>query len=101
MEKPIPRFLLLILKNASSSLLTDSIRSLVIKEIIIYENGKYYDIISYEKGQEKLSYYQKLYGKSNDKKYFKYLLHKETYIFKKSKNFKTLKNIIYLFLKTI
>ena len=33
--------------------------------------------------------------------YFKYLLHKETYIFKKSKNFKTLKNIIYLFLKTI
>ena len=39
--------------------------------------------------------------KVDDKKYFKYLLHKETYIFKKSKNFKTLKNIIYLFLKTI
>ena len=37
----------------------------------------------------------------SDKNYFKYLLHKETYIFKKSKNFKTLKNIIYLFLKTI
>ena len=79
----------------------NSINYKIIKEIVIYENGKYYDIISYEKGQEKLSYYQKLYGKSNDKKYFKYLLHKETYIFKKSKNFKTLKNIIYLFLKTI
>ena len=71
----------------------NSINYKIIKEIVIYENGKYYDIISYEKGQEKLSYYQKLYGKSNDKKYFKYLLHKETYIFKKSKNFKTLKNI--------
>lgn len=79
----------------------NSINYKIINEIIIYENGKYYDIISYEKGQEKLSYYQKLYGKSNDKKYFKYLLHKETYIFKKSKNFKTLKNIIYLFFKTI
>ena len=78
-----------------------SINYKIINEIIIYENGKYYDIISYEKGQEKLSYYQKLYGKSNDLIYFKYLLHKETYIFKKSKNFKTLKNIIYLFFKTI
>ena len=77
----------------------NSINYKIIKEIVIYENEKYYDIISYEKGQEKLSYYQKLYGKSNDKKYFKYLLHKETYIFKKSKNFKTLKNIIYLFFK--
>ena len=71
------------------------------KEIIVYENGKYYDIISYEKGKEKLSYYQKMYGKSYDKKYLKYLLLKETYIFKKSKNFKTLKNIIYLFFRTI
>ena len=70
-------------------------------EIIVYENGKYYDIISYEKGKEKLSYYQKMYGKSYDKKYLKYLLLKETYIFKKSKNFKTLKNIIYLFFRTI
>ena len=48
----------------------NSINYKIIKEIVIYENGKYYDIISYEKGQEKLSYYQKLYGKSNDKKYF-------------------------------
>lgn len=71
------------------------------KEIIVYENGKYYDIISYEKGKEKLSYYQKMYGKSYDKKYLKYLLLKETYIFKKSKSFKTLKNIIYLFFRTI
>lgn len=79
----------------------NSIEYKINKEIIVYENGKYYDIISYEKGKEKLSYYQKMYGKSNDKKYLKYLLHKETHIFKKSKNFKTLKNIIYLFIKTI
>ena len=79
----------------------NSIDYKITKEEIIYENGKYYDIISYEKGKEKLSYYQKMYGKSYDKKYLKYLLLKETYIFKKSKSFKTLKNIIYLFFRTI
>lgn len=79
----------------------NSIEYKINKEIIVYENEKYYDIISYEKGKENLSYYQKAYGKSNDKKYLKYLLHKETHIFKKSKNFKTLKNIVYLFLRAI
>lgn len=79
----------------------NSIEYKINKEIIVYENEKYYDIISYEKGKENLSYYQKVYGKSNDKKYLKYLLHKETHIFKKSKNFKTLKNIVYLFLRAI
>ena len=79
----------------------NSIEYKINKEIIVYENGKYYDIISYEKGKEKLSYYQKMYGKSNNTKYLKYLLHKETHIFKKSKNFKTLKNIVYLFLRAI
>ena len=79
----------------------NSIEYKINKEIIVYENGKYYDIISYEKGKENLSCYQKVYGKSNDKKYLKYLLHKETHIFKKSKNFKTLKNIVYLFLRAI
>ncbi len=73
----------------------------IIKELIVYENGKYYDIISYEKGKEKLSYYQKMYGKSNNKNYYKYLLHKEIFIFKKTKKLKLIKNILYLFFKTI
>lgn len=79
----------------------NSINYKIVKEIIIFENSKYYDIISYEKGFEKLSYFQKMYGKSNDKKYLNSLLHKEIHIFKKTKKLGILKNIIYLFFKTI
>ena len=45
-----------------------------------------------------------MYGKSNDKKYYKYLLANEKFIFKKVNLFKKLnllKNIIYLYIKTI
>lgn len=71
------------------------------KELAIKDSNKYYDIISYEKGKEKLSFYQLLYGKSKNKDYYKYLLSKEKYIFYKSKKIKHLKNIIYLIFKTI
>ena len=74
------------------------------EEIVILEKNKYYDIIKYQKGNEKLSYFKKMYGKSNDKKYYKYLLTKEKNIFKKVNLFKKinlLKNIIYLYIKTI
>lgn len=74
------------------------------EEIVILEKNKYYDIIKYQKGNEKLSYFKKIYGKSNDKKYYKYLLTNEKFIFKKVNLFKKLnllKNIIYLYIKTI
>lgn len=74
------------------------------EEIVILEKNKYYDIIKYQKGNEKLSYFKKMYGKSNDKKYYKYLLANEKNIFKKVNLFKKLnllKNIIYLYIKTI
>lgn len=74
------------------------------EEIVILEKNKYYDIIKYQKGNEKLSYFKKMYGKSNDKKYYKYLLANEIFIFKKVNLFKKLnllKNIIYLYIKTI
>ena len=74
------------------------------EEIVILEKNKYYDIIKYQKGNEKLSYFKKIYGKSNDKKYYKYLLTNEKNIFKKVNLFKKLnllKNIIYLYIKTI
>lgn len=74
------------------------------EEIVILENNKYYDIIKYQKGNEKLSYFKKMYGKSNDKKYYKYLLKNEKFVFKKVNLFKKLnllKNIIYLYIKTI
>ncbi len=71
------------------------------KEVAIKDAGKYYDIILYEKGNEKLSSYQLLYGKSKNKDYYRYLLSKEKYIFSKSKKFVHLRNIIYLFFKII
>ena len=74
------------------------------EEIVILEKNKYYDIIKYQKGNEKLSYFKKMYGKSNDKKYYKYLLANEKFIFKKVNLFKKLNlliNIIYLYIKTI
>lgn len=74
------------------------------KEIVVYENDKYYDIISYEKGQEKLSKKVLLYGKSKDKKYYKYLLKKEIKIYKQISFFKKIKRIptiIRLYLITI
>ncbi|MGN1379182.1 MAG: class I SAM-dependent methyltransferase, partial [Bacilli bacterium] len=61
------------------------------EEIVILENNKYYDIIKYQKGNEKLSYFKKMYGKSNDKKYYKYLLKNEKFVFKKVNLFKKLK----------
>ena len=82
----------------------NSIGYKIINEIIVYENKKFYDIIKYQKGKEKLSYYKKMYGKSNDKNYFKYLLEKDKLIFSKVKFFNKislLKNIIYLYLKSI
>lgn len=70
-------------------------------EVAIKDADKYYDIILYEKGKEKLSLYQMLYGKSKNKDYYKYLFSKEKYIFYKSKKFKHLKNMVYLFFKSI
>ena len=56
----------------------------IIKEIIVLENSKYYDIISYQKGFEKLSNTKLKYGISGDKDYYNYLYQKQKQIFKKS-----------------
>ena len=45
----------------------------IIKELVIYEKKKYYDIILYEKGKEKLTSFQKEFGKSNDLDYYNHL----------------------------
>lgn len=45
----------------------------IVKEIVIYEKKKYYDIILYEKGEEKLTFFQKEFGKSNDLDYYNHL----------------------------
>ena len=71
----------------------NSIGYKITDEKVIYENKKYYDIISYEKGEEKLSYKEVLLGKSDDKKYYKYLYEKEKVIFSKCRLGQKLKKI--------
>ena len=56
----------------------------IVKEIIVLENNKYYDIIAYEKGRERLSNIKLKYGISGDKKYYRYLYEKQKRIFKKA-----------------
>ena len=55
----------------------------IVKETVVLENEKYYDIISYEKGKERLANIKLKYGISKDKDYYKYLYQKQKDIFKK------------------
>lgn len=54
------------------------------KEIIVYENNIYYNIIKYVKGKDNLSKYDLLLGLSNDINYKKHLLNKYKEIYEKS-----------------
>lgn len=58
----------------------------ITKEIIVFENQKYYDIIKYKKGREKLTEEELYFGKSHDKKYLNYLKEKYQMLYKKSNN---------------
>ena len=55
----------------------------LIKEKFVLDGGKYYSIITYHKGKEKLSKSDLLYGKSINKAYYKYLYDKKKEISKK------------------
>lgn len=63
------------------------------KEIIVYENNIYYNIIKYVKGKDNLSKYDLLVGLSNDIKYKKHLLNKYKEIYEKSHDKKYLEFI--------
>ena len=54
------------------------------KEIIVYENNIYYNIIKYVKEKDNLSKYDLLVGLSNDINYKKHLLNKYKEIYEKS-----------------
>lgn len=54
------------------------------KEIIVYENNIYYNIIKYVKGKDNLSKYDLLVGLSNDINYKKHLLNKYKEVYEKS-----------------
>jgi tRNA (adenine22-N1)-methyltransferase len=45
-------------------------------EIIVKENNFYYDIIKYKKGKDKLNKKEILFGKTNDKEYYRFLYNK-------------------------
>lgn len=63
------------------------------KEIIVYENNIYYNIIKYVKGKDNLSKYDLLVGLNNDINYKNYLLHKYKKIYEKSHDKKYLEYI--------
>ena len=63
------------------------------KEIIVYENNIYYNIIKYIKGKDNLSRYDLLVGLSNDINYKKHLLNKYKEIYEKSHDKKYLEFI--------
>lgn len=63
------------------------------KEIIVYENNIYYNIIKYVKGKDNLSKYDLLVGLSNDINYKKNLLNKYKEIYEKSHDKKYLEFI--------
>ena len=63
------------------------------KEIIVYENNIYYNIIKYVKGKDNLSKYDLLVGLSDDINYKKHLLNKYKEIYEKSHDKKYLEYI--------
>ena len=48
----------------------------IIKEMVVYENNKYYIIIKYEKGKDNLTKEEIEFGKNYNKEYLQYLLKK-------------------------
>ena len=53
----------------------------ITKELVVYEKNKYYDIILYEKGKERLTKFVKEFGKSNDLDYYNHLYKLEKKIY--------------------
>ena len=93
--KELPKYIILSSNNNLEELRSfmNKLEYKIMKEVCILDKGKYYDIISYEKGKEKLSKKVLAYGKSHDKKYYKYLYNNEKRIYKEL-NFKNkLKNL--------
>jgi len=58
----------------------------IVKEIIVKEKNIYYDVIKYKKGIDNLTEEEILFGVSNDKDYYKYLLNKYNGLYQKSQN---------------
>ena len=71
------------------------------KEVSLLDHKKYYDIIKFIKGKNKLSDMEYKYGISNNKDYYKYLYDKTLEIYNLSNNKKLLKDIEYLKNKSI
>ena len=58
----------------------------ITKEVVIKDGKHYYVIIKYERGSDNLSESELLFGKSQNKEYFKYLIEQFNYIHSKSQD---------------
>ena len=58
----------------------------ITKEVVIKDGKHYYVIIKYERGSDNLSESELLFGKSQNKEYFKYLIEQFKYIHSKSQD---------------
>ena len=58
----------------------------ITKEVVIKDGKHYYVIIKYERGSDNLSESELLFGKSQNKEYFKYLIEHFNYIHSKSQD---------------
>lgn len=77
----------------------NSLNYVIDKELVIKDKGKYYVIIKYKKGIEKLKKYELCFGKSNNNDYFNYLKEKNMKLLKEvplRKKINFYKNVYYL-----
>lgn len=88
-NKELPKYIILSSNNNLYELrkYMNTLGYKIKEEVAIEDKGKFYDIISYEKGEEKLSKTVLKYGKSKNKLYYKHLYTSEKLIFKEL-NFK-------------
>lgn len=68
----------------------------IVEEKIVFEKGKYYDIILYQKGKDHLTSFQKNFGKSNDLNYLTYNYEVQKKIYFKKKSLKRYINLLLL-----
>ncbi len=83
-DKELPNDIILSSNNNMYELRTfmNKIGYRIVQEVIVKDMGKYYDIIAYEKGSEKLDDTTLRFGKSNNREYYNYLYAKELEIYK-------------------
>lgn len=84
-DKELPKKIILASNNDHYLLrkFMQDIGYILIKEVVVFENKKYYPLMHYEKGIKKEKKRTLMYGKSNNIEYFDYLITKNNQIINK------------------